>query len=134
MSENTTPTFLSKTYHTAIVGFGAGWEAHKEGQCGNAGITDLLVSPVTLKKCQDCVDRAIHKMRDTAQENLLAFLPAKAASGCTTVALNLAGYLADTSAKDSLGKRVLLIEWSCSRSWRGISGAWWNSRRRRWSS
>jgi pilus assembly protein CpaE len=95
---------------TAIVGFGAGWAAQKEAQCGNAGITELLVSPATLKKFQDCVDRAIHKMRDAAQENLLAFLPAKAGSGCTTIALNVAGYLADSSAKDSLGKRVLLIE------------------------
>jgi pilus assembly protein CpaE len=96
--------------HTAIVGFGAGWAAQKEAQCGNAGITELLVSPATLKKFQDCVDRAIHKMRDAGQENLLAFLPAKAGSGCTTIALNLAGVLADTSAKDSLGKKVLLVE------------------------
>jgi pilus assembly protein CpaE len=96
--------------HIAIVGFGAGWAAQKEAQCGNAGVTEILVSPATLKKFQDCVDRAIHKMRDAAQENLLAFLPAKAGSGCTTIALNLAGYLADTSAKDSLGKKVLLVE------------------------
>jgi pilus assembly protein CpaE len=96
--------------HTAIVGFGAGWGAQKEAQCGNAGITELLVSPVTLKKFENCVDRAIHKMQGAPQENLLAFLPAKAGSGCTTIALNLAGYLADTSAKDSLGKKTLLIE------------------------
>jgi pilus assembly protein CpaE len=95
---------------TAIVGFGAGWAAQKEAQCGYAGVTELLVSPATLKKFQDCVDRAIHKMRDAGQENLLAFLPAKAGSGCTTIALNLAGVLADTSAKDSLGKKVLLVE------------------------
>ncbi len=96
--------------HTAIIGFGAGWAAQKEAQCGYAGITELLVSPVTLKKFQDCVNRAIHKMQGVAQENLFAFLPAKAGSGCTTIALNLAGYLADTSAKDSLRKKVLLIE------------------------
>ena len=96
--------------HTAIVGFGAGWAPQKEEQCGNAGVTELLVSPVTLKKFQDCVDRAIHKMQGAAQENLLVFLPAKAGSGCTTIALNLAGYLAEASSKDSLGKRVLLIE------------------------
>jgi Flp pilus assembly CpaE family ATPase len=96
--------------HTAIVGFGAGWGSQKEAQCENAGITELLVSPVTLQKFQDCVERAIHKMRNAVQENLLAFLPAKAGSGCTTIALNLAGYLSDTSAKDSLGKKVLLIE------------------------
>jgi pilus assembly protein CpaE len=95
---------------TAIIGFGGGWEAQKQTQCENAGITELLVSPVSLKKFQDCVDRAIHKMRGAVQENLLAFLPAKAGSGCTTIALNLAGCLADTSNRDSLGKKVLLIE------------------------
>src|ERR1700730_15994974 len=47
--------------HTGIVGFRAGWAAQKEAQCGNAGITELLVSRATLKKFQDCVDRAIHK-------------------------------------------------------------------------
>ena len=94
---------------TAIIGFGGGWGAQKETQCENAGITELLVSPVSLKKFQDCVDRAIHKMRGAVQENLLAFLPAKAGSGCTTIALNLAGCLADTSNRDSLGKKVLLI-------------------------
>lgn len=95
---------------TAIIGFGGGWGAQKEAQCENAGITELLVSPVSLKKFQDCVDRAIHKMRGAVQENLVAFLPAKAGSGCTTIALNLAGYLADTSNRDSLSKKVLLIE------------------------
>lgn len=87
---------------TAIIGFGAGW-GENEAQCGNAGITELLVSPATLKKFQDCVDHAIHKMQAAVQENLLAFLPSKAGSGCTTIALNLAGYLAES-------KKVLLIE------------------------
>ena len=87
---------------TAIIGFGAGW-GENEAQCGNAGITELLVSPATLKKFQDSVDHAIHKMQAVVQENLLAFLPAKAGSGCTTIALNLAGYLAES-------KKVLLIE------------------------
>jgi pilus assembly protein CpaE len=75
-----------------------------------AGITALLVSPVNLKSFQDSVDRAIHKMSGAVQENLFAFLPAKAGSGCTTVALNTAGYLADTSRPDSLARKVLLIE------------------------
>jgi len=87
---------------TAIIGFGAGW-GEKEAQCGEAGITELLVSPATLKKFQDSVDHAIHKMQAVVQENLLAFLPAKAGSGCTTIALNLAGYLGES-------KKVLLIE------------------------
>ena len=91
--------------HTAIIGFGAGWKPGQEGQCAAVGITELLVSPVNLKMFEDCVDRAIHKMTGGIQENLLAFLPAKAGSGATTIALNTAGYLADPHAK-----KVLLIE------------------------
>lgn len=87
---------------TAIIGFGAGWDEN-QAQCGSAGITELLVSPATLKKFQDSVDHAIHKMQAAVQENLLAFLPSKAGSGSTTIALNLAGYLAES-------KKVLLIE------------------------
>lgn len=89
---------------TAIIGFGAGWNNWQDEQYAAAGITELLVSPVTLKKFQDCVDRAIHKMAGGIQENLFAFLPAKAGSGSTTIAVNTAGYLAE------LGKKVLLID------------------------
>src|SRR5437667_350646 len=46
-----------------------------------------------------------HKLRNGIQENLVTFLPAKAGSGCTTVALNTAGRLAG-----DLGHKVLLIE------------------------
>src|SRR6184192_2262267 len=76
--------------HTALIGFGAGWEPFSQAQCEAAGIGALLVSPVTLKKFQDAVDCAVHKMRNEIQENLYAFLPAKAGSGCTTIALNAA--------------------------------------------
>jgi pilus assembly protein CpaE len=69
-----------------------------------------MVSPVTLKRFEDSVERAIQKMRSAVQENLLAFLPAKAGSGCTTIALNTAGYLAGLSGKGGPGKKVLLIE------------------------
>jgi len=96
--------------HTPMIGFGAGWEPGKEKQCMAGGITTLLVSPVNLENFQESVDRAIHKVRGAVQENLFAFLPAKAGSGCTTIALNTAGYLADTSGKDPLAKKVLLIE------------------------
>jgi pilus assembly protein CpaE len=48
---------------------------------------------------------AIHRDRPVESENILAFLPAKAGGGCSTVALNTAGALVN-----SLGKKVLLIE------------------------
>jgi pilus assembly protein CpaE len=93
-----------------VIGFGAGWDPDKEAQCVAAGVTELLVSPVTVKKFRDSIDRAIHKKRDSVQENLFAFLPAKAGSGCSTIVLNVAGYLAGPSGKDLRRKRVLLIE------------------------
>src|SRR5579872_2872668 len=94
----------------AIVGFGSNWVLRKEEQCRTAGIAELLISPVTLKSFEVCVERAILKARDTSQDNLFAFLPAKAGCGCSTIALNAAGYLAGAAGKDLVGKKVLLIE------------------------
>jgi pilus assembly protein CpaE len=88
----------------AIIGFGAGWASQTGSRSEQAGITELLVSPVTAKDFEAAVCRAVHKLRSGTQENLLAFLPAKAGSGCTTVALNTSGCLV------GLGKKVLMIE------------------------
>jgi Flp pilus assembly CpaE family ATPase len=95
---------------TPIIGFGGGWQPGRDAECAAAGVTEVLVSPVTLKKFEDSVERAIQKMNGAVRENLLAFLPAKAGSGATTIALNTAGYLGAALGKDGLGKKVLLIE------------------------
>jgi len=92
---------------TAIIGFGAGWDDDHAKEAAAAGITDLLISPVTLKKFLDSIERAVQKITGAIQENLFAFLPAKAGSGSSTIALNTAGYLADPTG---LGKKVLLID------------------------
>ena len=89
----------------AIIGFGGGWSDQGKSVCEQAGVAELLVSPVTMKEFQTSVFRAIHKLRSGVQENLVAFLPAKAGSGCTTVSLNIAGQLAG-----ALSHKVLLIE------------------------
>ncbi|MEO7651567.1 MAG: AAA family ATPase [Bryobacteraceae bacterium] len=89
---------------TAIIGFGGGWDEDSEQVWSQAGITDLLISPVTAQTFREGVDRAIHRLHGAVQQNLVAFLPGKAGSGCTTVALNVAGQLA------KLGKKVLVIE------------------------
>ena len=89
----------------AIIGFGAGWSDQMESLCEQAGVSRVLISPVTMKGFQTSVFRGIHNLRSGLQENLVAFLPAKAGSGCTTVALNTAANLAG-----ALGHKVLLIE------------------------
>jgi MinD-like ATPase involved in chromosome partitioning or flagellar assembly len=89
----------------SIIGFGAGWAGQMKSMCEQVGITELLVSPVTLKGFQACVYQGIHKRRSGVLENLVAFLPAKAGSGCTTVALNVAGRLAS-----DVRQKVLLME------------------------
>jgi pilus assembly protein CpaE len=91
--------------HAAIIGFGSGWKPGQEIESGEAGVTELLVAPVNLKRFQRAVETAIIKAAGSITENLLAFLPAKAGSGATTVALNTAGYLADP-----LRKKVLFID------------------------
>ncbi len=95
---------------TAMIGFGAGWEPSRQAQSEAAGIGALMVSPVTLKKFQDAVDCAVHKVRNKVQDNLVAFLPAKAGSGSTTIAVNLAGYLSATSDGDGPCRKPLLID------------------------
>jgi len=90
---------------SAIIGYGAGWKHGQAGECAQAGVSELLVSPVNLTAFKEAVERAIHKVSGSTQENLVAFLPAKAGSGATTVALNTAGYLADP-----LNKKTLLID------------------------
>src|SRR5580698_2332671 len=88
-----------------IVGFGAGWADEIRIRCTEAGITNILMAPVTMKVLEEGIHRAIHGSEVPVEQNLVAFLPAKAGNGCTTVALNAAGCLANT-----LGKKVLLIE------------------------
>ncbi len=94
----------------AIVGFASSWVLRKEEQCRTAGVSELLISPVTLRSFEVCVERAILKARDVTEDNLFAFLPAKAGCGCSTIALNAAGYLAGAGGKDLAGKRVLVVE------------------------
>jgi len=106
----TANSIRNHTHRPAIIGFGGGWQRGREAECKEAGITDLLVSPVTLKEFEAAVDRAIHKMHAAVQQNLIAFLPAKAGGGCTTIALNTAGHLAGAWRKDAPLKKVLLIE------------------------
>jgi pilus assembly protein CpaE len=90
---------------TAIIGVGV--SSHNGAEPDFTQVTgfEQLSTPASLEDFRDTVDRAVHRVRGTIQENLLAFLPAKAGSGCTTVAINTAGVLAD-----DLHRKVLVIE------------------------
>jgi pilus assembly protein CpaE len=88
----------------AIIGVGP-WQMGSEPDFTQTTGFEYLVPPVGLEEFRDMIDRAIHRVRGTLQQNLLAFLPAKAGSGCTTVALNTAGILAN-----ELRQKVLLVE------------------------
>jgi len=98
-------TIHSHSPETAIVGFGAEWIRPQEAQWAEVGVSALLITPLNLHRFVDSVDRAIHKVCAPMQDNLVAFLPAKAGNGATSVVLNVAGCLADP-----LEKRVLVIE------------------------
>ncbi len=74
-------------------------------EAAETGGIELLPSPLTLEGFQASVSRAVRNARPGVHDNLLVFLPAKAGSGSTTVASNVAGAL----ARD-LAQRVLLLE------------------------
>ena len=71
----------------------------------HAGVAAFLEMPLTLDAFESSVRDAIRKVRTGVSEKLSVFLPAKAGSGSTTVALNVAGALATRP-----GKKTLLIE------------------------
>lgn len=51
---------------------------------------------------EECAHAAIHALRPFAETHLLAFLPAKAGAGCTTVALNAAARLSEAGYQRNL--------------------------------
>ncbi|MBK9171156.1 MAG: hypothetical protein IPM24_27370 [Bryobacterales bacterium] len=90
---------------TAVIGWGDSWLERYATKFREAGIAALLTPPLSASKFQEAIDQAIHNTRGEIQDNLIAFLPAKAGSGATTIALNVAGALAG-----ELERKVLLME------------------------
>ncbi len=80
--------------HTAVIGYGGDLkEADLQKAC-EAGVLEVLSSPLTVERFRQATEQAMLKARPEVQENLLAFLPAKAGSGTTVVAVHTAGFLA----------------------------------------
>jgi pilus assembly protein CpaE len=68
------------------------------------GLAGYLELPMNVEDFERCVVKAIRKVKVAISEKVVAFLPAKAGSGSTTIALNIAGALA------ALNRKVLLLE------------------------
>jgi pilus assembly protein CpaE len=87
------------------IGFRDNWDRAQKMMFEDAGITDLLREPFSSGDLEEAVYEGLHRHRPIANHDILGFLPAKAGSGCSTVALNTAGALVS-----QLGRKVLLVE------------------------
>jgi MinD-like ATPase involved in chromosome partitioning or flagellar assembly len=87
---------------TVLIGFGDSPQPLERSEFGLAAV---LGPSLDAEGFVHVIDHAIHDVRGGVQHNLFAFLPSKAGSGCSTVALHTAGMLVQ-----SYKKRVLVIE------------------------
>jgi pilus assembly protein CpaE len=90
---------------TVTVGFRGSWDRAQKLTFEEGGITDLLSAPFSPAALEEVVYDGLHRDRPITNHNILAFLPAKAGGGCSTVALNTAGALVS-----HFGRKVLLVE------------------------
>ena len=88
-----------------VIGFRPDWSRLELLAFEEAGILNLLRDPFSPSDLEAAAYEALHRTRPASPENILAFLPAKAGGGCSTVVLNTAAALAAIP-----GNSVLLIE------------------------
>ena len=98
-------TKLNVGSRAALVGFRGEWTLEEQNSFAEAGICKLLHEPFSAYELEAAAYEAVHLRRPIVHQNVLAFLPSKAGSGCSTVALNTAAALAN-----DLEQRTLLIE------------------------
>ncbi len=79
---------------TVIIGFRPRWDRTEQLQFEEAGILDLLAEPFSPGDIEAAAYEAIHRRYPLTHQNILAFVPAKAGGGCSTVTLHLAAALA----------------------------------------
>jgi MinD-like ATPase involved in chromosome partitioning or flagellar assembly len=94
----------SKT-RAVLIGFRPRWNRAEQLTFEDAGILDLLHEPFSPGDIEGATYDAMHRRYPITHQNILAFLPAKAGSGCSTVTVHLAAALSE-----DLKKKVLLIE------------------------
>jgi MinD-like ATPase involved in chromosome partitioning or flagellar assembly len=88
-----------------MIGFRPRWNRAEQLTFEDAGILDLLHEPFSPGDIEGGTYDAMHRRYPITHQNILAFLPAKAGSGCSTITLHLAAALSQ-----NLKKKVLLIE------------------------
>lgn len=96
---------LKAARQPAIIGYRTMWTPDQEAEMMNAGVTQVLRRPFSAAELEAAARSALHLCRPMKHPNILAFLPSKAGSGCSTVVLNTAAVLAN-----DLAQRTLLIE------------------------
>lgn len=87
------------------VGFLADWTPEQEVVFEREGFRELLREPFSPAELIRTVYDGLHRVYPIANENILAFLPAKAGSGASTIALHTAAALAR-----EFQRKVLLLE------------------------
>jgi len=89
---------------TVIIGFRPRWDRAEQLKFEEAGILDLLTEPFSPGDIDAATYEAIHRRYPVIHQNILAFVPAKAGGGCSTIALHVSAALAGAD------KKVLLLE------------------------
>ena len=87
-----------------VIGFRPSWTRTEQITFEQAGILDLLAEPFSPGDIDAAAYEAVHRRYPITHKNILAFVPAKAGGGCSTVALHVSAAIAGTN------KKVLLIE------------------------
>jgi pilus assembly protein CpaE len=88
-----------------ILGFRPSWSAEEQAAFEEAKISGLLREPFSPAELEVAAYEAVHREHPVTNRDILAFLPAKAGGGCSTVTLNTAAATAS-----GLDKKVLLVE------------------------
>jgi pilus assembly protein CpaE len=90
---------------SVVIGFLPSEMSAQTEEFSAAGIAALLPLPFSSLDLERIVYDALHRAHPVTNENILAFLPAKAGGGCSVVTLNAAAAVAN-----QMQKKVLLLE------------------------
>jgi MinD-like ATPase involved in chromosome partitioning or flagellar assembly len=84
-----------------MIGFKPAWEPGEQAAFEAAGIAGFLNEPFSPSDLETAAYDVLHRQHAVTNRDILAFLPAKAGGGCSTVA---------SAAVANLNKKVLLVE------------------------